>query len=111
MSKPAMSNSLHVHRVTPASPSDMLMSISYGKTVIHNGSASHSVCQYFKERVIIYFHINTAFYVVTNPTVYFGLYILIPYMMLLKVKDQFNSCLCMQARLKHRVLFKYMQKD
>ena len=33
-------------------------------------------CQYFKERVIIHFHIYTVFYVVTIPTVYFGLYIL-----------------------------------
>ena len=38
--------------------------------------ADPQLCQYFKERVIIYFHIYTGFYVVTIPTVYFRLYIL-----------------------------------
>ena len=33
-------------------------------------------CQYFMERVIIYICIYTVFYIVTIPTVYFGLYIL-----------------------------------
>ena len=55
----------------------------------------------------IYFYIYTVFYIVTIPTVYFSLYILI-YTMLLKVKVQFNGCLCMQTRLSVELVIKMM---
>ena len=75
-------------------------------------------CQYFREKVIIYFlslyRILRSYNSVSTLCLYIlnsYMMLLNSYMMLLKVKGQFNGCLCMQARLKYRVLFNDVPKD